>query len=326
MNDTTHFEEPAVEENEVILPDGWTEEADFFDLKAWSGSKEEPDEEDFFADDKADATAEGGEEEPESPTTGTESGETEDAQQEKPAEETATPTTETAPAVAEPAKTKLRFKARIDHEDVDAEIDESDLPTLYQKAVATDRYQKKLSEANPVLERLNAMAKRNGYESASAMLDAQDKYDREQEVQKLMDEGAAKTLAEDYVDRKYGGAKQVEEVPAETSKATEAANEPGRDLAAEVRELWSLRPDLRGTVLPSEVAAAAAEGKNLVMAYLNYENKQARATAENLRKENEIYKQNAAAAAKAPVRGVSSGGKTDTEPEDFFLRGFDSGW
>ncbi len=335
MNDTTNLENIAEEEIESILPDGWTEDADFFDTDSWSDGESDPDEDDFFADDKEDEPAESGEEEPESPTTGEEPGEDETAQQETAEEETAAPTTEPAPAeAAEPAKsTKLRFKARVDHEDVDAEIDESDLPALYQKAAVTDRYQKKLAETAPRMERLEAMAKRNGYETIDAMLDAQDSYDREQMVQKLMDEGAAKTLAEDYVDRQFGKVKTTAEVPAEHFAPESAPAEPkkdspsaSRDLAAEVRELWSMRPDLKGTTIPNEVAAAAAQGQNLVMAYLNYENKQARAAAENLRKENEIYKQNAAAAAKAPVRGVSHGGKTNTEPEDPFLKGFSSDW
>ena len=42
---------------------------------------------------------------------------------------------------------------------------------------------------------------------------------------------------------------------------------------------------------------------------------------ERLRQENEILRQNAEAASRAPVSG---GGDTDTEPEDLFLRGFNA--
>ena len=41
--------------------------------------------------------------------------------------------------------------------------------------------------------------------------------------------------------------------------------------------------------------------------------------------QEEIQQQNEAAAAKAPVRSVTAGGSTDTEPEDLFLRGFNDG-
>jgi len=40
----------------------------------------------------------------------------------------------------------------------------------------------------------------------------------------------------------------------------------------------------------------------------------------------EILRQNAEAAAKAPVTAVTGGGPADTEPEDLFLRGFNEGY
>ena len=48
-----------------------------------------------------------------------------------------------------------------------------------------------------------------------------------------------------------------------------------------------------------------------------------RAMYENLRRENEILRQNAQNAQSAPVQGVSGGGAV-SEPADDFLRGFDS--
>ena len=101
---------------------------------------------------------------------------------------------------------------------------------------------------------------------------------------------------------------------------------------AEVKELMRARPDLKGIQLPEEVAKACAEeGKPLVLAYAEYETRMARAAADKARKEaekvakeNKVLKHNAAAAARAPVSGVSGGGATDTKPKDDFLRGFDS--
>ena len=85
------------------------------------------------------------------------------------------------------------------------------------------------------------------------------------------------------------------------------------------------RPQLRGQALPDAVSRAAVEGdKRLLLAYLDYEAQQAQAENERLRKENEIYKQNAATAARSPVRGVSGGGATDLKPSDPFLDGFNS--
>lgn len=98
-----------------------------------------------------------------------------------------------------------------------------------------------------------------------------------------------------------------------------------RDYGAEVRELFTARPELRGGELPKEVLLACAGGKHLTDAYNDYAKSQ-RQDAEGLRKENRILRQNAKAAAQAPIRGVTRGGGPNAKPEDAFLKGFNSGW
>ena len=340
MSDTTTYEPTAVE-NEALLPDGWAEGADYFDTSSWGSDGTAAKEDDFFADDAdeglmEDSVAEG-EQSGTEPTTAPAADTTSTETAESSAAETNPPTTEaTAPAAEQPS-TKLRFKARIDHEDVDAEIDESELPAIYQKATATDRYQAKLAKVNPTMERLERMAKNNGYDTVDEMLDAQESYDREVFIEKLMREGTPKVIAEDYYDRTHGRPAQptAQTAPGDAAEAAETVerkapeqtnNPPSRDFASEVRALWSMRPELKGTTIPSEVAAAAARGQNLALAYFAYEAKQAKAEAEQLRQERNTYKQNAATAAKAPVKGVSGGGVTNTQPEDPFLKGFNSDW
>lgn len=339
MNDTTNLETTAVEE-EAILPDGWTGDDDFFNDDSWgTGTGAAAKEDDSFADvlgtddsdeEKPAVVTQTGEEPTTAPDTVTASSENAESS----AEGFGAPTTESAAPAAEQPSTKYRFKARIDHEDVDAEIDADDLPAIYQKSMATDRYQAKLAKVTPLMERMEHMAKINGYETVEDMLDAQEKFDRESAIEKLMkEEGASRTLAEDYVDRRYARPAPAQSAPDDAGKAAEAVeaktdvqtnNPPARDFAREVQELWSMRPDLKGTKIPSEVAAAAADGQNLALAYFAYEAKQAKATAEQLRQENNTYKQNAATAAKAPVKGVSGGGATNTQPEDPFLKGLES--
>ena len=293
------------------------------------------DDDDFFADDDGDLEGLTGDEKPEASTPTTEQKPEATPTESTEGTETGaeTPTTEESPATETPSG-KLRFKARVDHEDIDAEIDESDLPMLYQKATATDRYQAKLAKVNPLMDRLERMAKNNGYETVEDMVNAQETYDRENAIEELVKQGTPKAIAEDYVDRKFGNtgtpASKPSNEQAPTSAETTPVSKPGipeaRDFAAEVQALWSMRPDLKGTKIPSEVAAAAANGQNLSLAYFAYEAKQAKASAETLRKENEIFKQNAAAAAKAPVKGTAGGGTTDTKAKDPFEEGFDSGW
>ena len=98
-----------------------------------------------------------------------------------------------------------------------------------------------------------------------------------------------------------------------------------RDFSEEIRELWRIRPQLRGQKLPDEVAKAAANGRNLSVAYLEHEAEQARKQAASSRKENEILRQNAASAARAPVKGTT-GSSVDQGPKDPFLEGFEKSW
>ena len=84
------------------------------------------------------------------------------------------------------------------------------------------------------------------------------------------------------------------------------------------------KPELYGKQIPQEVfVASALGGKSLLTAYTEYEAAKSRSEAEKLRTENNIHKQNAANAAKAPIKGVSIGGAAkDKSGEDDFLRGF----
>ena len=69
---------------------------------------------------------------------------------------------------------------------------------------------------------------------------------------------------------------------------------------------------------------AYADGADLLSAYSAYRVQASEKAAKSIKKENQILKQNAASAAKAPVKGVSGGGSTNQKKEDPFLKGFDS--
>ena len=94
-----------------------------------------------------------------------------------------------------------------------------------------------------------------------------------------------------------------------------------RDYAAEVRQLQRLYPEFRE--MPDEVAHLAAEGESLLTAYAVWQGREAQKIAESLREENRVLRQNASAAAKAPVKGVSGGGAARGRSSDF-ERGFES--
>ena len=93
----------------------------------------------------------------------------------------------------------------------------------------------------------------------------------------------------------------------------------------EAADLLKAHPELRGAKLPDEVVTACVvRGRPLVAAYEEYMRKQSEAETKAIKAENKRLKQNADAASRAPVRGVSKGGATNVEPDDPFLIGFNA--
>ena len=293
------------EDDLELLPDGWGESDDFFNVDSWTGAS------------AADAQKEGEDSQ--------ESGddEMEDEQEgATTAGEDSVDSTETEEPTTPEVKGKLKFSATVDHKTEDVELDEAELPTIYQKAQATDRAQAKVAKMQPVFDQLVRTAKILGYDDPKEMLQAAEDSYRDGEVDRLVSEGTQKDVAEDYVRRKMKDADVPKEEP-ETPKE-DAPTE--RDFHKEVQALLDLRPELKkpGTKLPDEVTKECVEtGRPLAVVYLEYEARQKQAAYDALLKENKKLKQSAEAASRAPVRGVSRGGKTDTSADDDdFLKGF----
>jgi hypothetical protein len=173
----------------------------------------------------------------------------------------------------------------------------------------------------PVYDQVVRTAKILGYATPQEMLQAAEDSYRDGEVERLVGEGTQKDLAEDYVARRIKDA-----AGREAEAKTEEAAPNGRNFEAEVKTLLEIRPDLKapGTKLPDEVTRACVEsGRPLAVVYLEYEAKQNQAKYDALAKENKRLKQNADAARRAPVRGVSRGGAVESKEDDPFLKGFD---
>lgn len=336
---------PVVEDEDALLPDGWSEGDDIFAEDKWTGGEQA----DAPAAESAQESEEATAEQPAAPTT---------EQADVPGEQAAA---DTAPTTAQEQRqpNKLKFKARVDRQDLDVEVDESELPTLYQKAQATDRYQARVAAQAARMEQVEQMVKAIGYDDLDAFLaNAGDNYQRS-EVRRLVGEGVHEEVARDMVARRFvpqqkeppqsvhapygdpgkGGAfvgeRRNDEAGGDPAKGRMERSEvrsdaaPARDFAAEIAMLKAARPDLTGKQLPMEVVKACTDEKNpkhLFVAYAEYEVAQQKAEADKLRRENEVLRQNAASAARAPVSGVTGGGATNTEPEDDFMKGFNSGF
>ena len=297
--------EGIVQEEEAIIPEGWDGEGDFFDDSSWS---EEP----------VDSTP------AEDPTTVEE-----ETVAEEPTEEA--PTTEQAEA---PTSHKFKFKAKVDHNDMDVELDESDLPDMYQKAQVVDRVQSQMGKMKGTVDRATKLAKGMGFEDADSMLIAAAKNHFQNEVDRLVNDDehpVNPAVANDLVERQLGySLKDLEDIEAaaeeEPSQPTQPqTQEQGRDLQAEVKELLDAHPELAGTEFPAEVAERALQtGESLLSVYQQREKSSQAKQIQDLVKENQVLKQNAETAQRAPVTGVTGHGIEGNEPDDDFLAGFNS--
>lgn len=128
-----------------------------------------------------------------------------------------------------------------------------------------------------------------------------------------------------FAEEEWGkdGAPEEEAAPA----AEAAPAEKGRDFRGEAEAFFEKHPGYYGAQVPQQVLQAWLGGTGLGEAFAQYETGRSRAETQRLLRENQVLRQNAAAAMRAPVRGVGGGGDTAQEPEDPFLKGFnDERW
>ena len=280
------------EEDAAFLPDGWQEGDDFFaDPSTWSGSSQKTGQS-IETQTEEESTEDGMETEEVLTTDQTE--ETVDQSAEQEAEEQSGQT-------EEPAKRSRILKLKVNHEDQEVDIEsmtDDELIAALQKSRAFD-----------------------------AMKDEQAKARYREVYHEQVSEGMTPAAARLVAANEVGGKNYPLEDTAEPEKPSTPAptvQTQTRDFVQEVNQLKALYPDFKE--MPDEVAVAVSNGANLLTAYLAYREKQNSKAAASLKKENEVLKQNAASAAKAPVKGVTGGGATDTKPTHDLLKGFDMDW
>lgn len=299
-------------EDDALLPEGWGAGDDFFaGPETWTGAAggQGPGEEDGANEEGTTGETAPTTEQAAAPTTG--KPETGDTQTEA-GEDTAPAT---GPETQAEGHKKLKFRARIDREDREVELDENELPDVYQRAQNHQRMQSRVNALAPLVESAQAMAKRMGYESLEDMIGKAEGSYADSEVRRLTADGVHEEVARDMVRRRMDAAAPAREKP----------QSGARDFRAETQQLLEARPELKGQKLPEEVVRECVQsGKHLMTAYAEYETKQERAETARLKERLRILEQNQAAAAKAPVKGATGGGQTDTRSEDPFLKGFDS--
>lgn len=276
------------EEDEPILPSGYQEGDDFFaDPSTWSGASEQSGQ---TAETQSELETIAAEMETTEVPTTDETGATEGQSAVSKTEEPTSGQTEG------PVKNTRILKLKVNHEDQEVDINsmtDDELIAALQKSRAFD-----------------------------AMKDEQAKARYREIYNEQIAEGMTPAAAKMIAANECAGKTYSLEDTTETAAPAPVTQAPSRDFEGEIRQLKALYPDFKE--MPDEVAKAAANGANLLTAYVAYRAKQTSQAAASLKRENEVLRQNAASAAKAPVKGVTGGGATDTKPKNNLLVGFDS--
>lgn len=290
----------GAEEDAPILPSGWKEGDDIFQSDSWTGGNDSVDGQDTDPDVDDDST-QVSTEDGDLPTT--ENPEAENSPNAGDGTEVAAPDG----AGADQTPTPKTYRLRVNHEEKDVTLSDDEVIARLQKSYAWDAMQEQKSKAKykeVYQEQIDA-----GLTPAAAKLVAQNECG-----------GKSYEIGEDgeIVDDTQSAAK-TSEAPA---SAETAPADRTRDLAAQIDQVKAIFGDF--TEMPEEVTRAVAHGADLLTAYSAYRVREGQKAAASLKKENEVLKQNAASAAKAPVRGVTGGGATKQKKESDFLKGFNS--
>lgn len=290
----------GAEEDAPILPSGWKEGDDIFQSDSWTGGNDSVDGQDTDPDVDDDST-QVSTEDGDLPTT--ENLEAENSPNAGDGTEVAAPDG----AEADNTPTPKTYRLRVNHEEKDVTLSDDEIIARLQKSYAWDAMQEQKSKAKykeVYQEQIDA-----GLTPAAAKLVAQNECG-----------GKSYEIGEDgeIVDDTQSSAK-TSEAPASVETAPADRT---RDLAAQIDQVKAIFGDF--TEMPEEVTRAVAHGADLLTAYSAYRVREGQKAAASLKKENEVLKQNAASAAKAPVRGVTGGGATKQKKESDFLKGFNS--
>lgn len=281
--------EARLGEDEPLIPDGWDLNADIF-AEARNSGIADPDGDTEGAGDSG-VNETGDTAESAAPTTGNDT-------QASPQDDTTASAEATPDGEQTTPKQSRKLKLTVNHASEEVDIDamsDEDLIALLQKGKAFDAMK----------ESQNKARYREVYQ---------------EQIDNGMTEAVAKMVAANESDGKTYSL--TDETPEPEAQQT-AESKQDRDFLNEVNQLKVLYPDFK--TMPNEVASAVANGAPLLTAYVAYRAKQDAKAAASAKRENQILKQNAAAAAKAPVTGVTGGGTSSaSQKTNPLLDGFDS--
>lgn len=237
--------------------------------------------------------------------------------QEEPTPETEelTPEAEdTKPAEEQPTEpdTPQTLKLKFNHEEREIPLEEAVM--LAQKGM---NYEKAVERARQ--EARDAYIAEQGHTWNGKPITTEAEYRQALAEQELIEKYKDRDLPDEVIQELMESRRDREERAKEKAEREEQAKKDGQITAfLEYFQSVNERPyDPQKDVIPQEVKDAVDKGESLKTAYMQYHNKE-------LRNQLKIAKQNEANLKKAPVGSVTAFGGNKTEPEDDFMRGFNS--
>lgn len=226
------------------------------------------------------------------------------------------PTEQPNEPIAEPEQSELDRFLDIKYNKEEQWLSKEEARELAQKGKNYDKVQERLQslETDPRLSFVEQLAKQYG-------MDVQQYIEAvsQQQEQARLDELIQQNIPEDYAREMLENRKFREQI--ETERQTKASEEKKN---AEFNEFFQYFQQANGRdfnaqqdEIPQSVWEANASGVPLMYAYMQHQNQQ-------LQQQIQTLKQNESNAQKAPVKSVTAHGGTEVEPEDEFLKGFNS--
>lgn len=196
-----------------------------------------------------------------------------------------------------------------------------DLVSTYQKGLNYDKLKTKTDAENEVMNYIRGKAK-SANMTEIEYINKVKQFEKEEEEKKqkeqmdeLMAGGLSEEIARSVVET-MAFKNQLKEEKAELEKAKEEQRAKEQK-DKEYDDFINAYPDVKADEIPKEVFEASNNGKSLLSAYIEYENKV-------LKEKMKQMEQNNKNASNSVVTPTSDGSSTEQQSKDAFLEGFDS--
>lgn len=214
----------------------------------------------------------------------------------------------------------LKGKVKYDHGEVQiSSID--DVVTNYQKGLNYDRIQDKVKsyEESKTMQYINEKAKELGFKTADDYIESVKQFEIKQkeekkqaDIEEMLERGIPDDIAKEIIETRELR-EHLKQQEAEMQKYKDEQKSAELKQQEQI-EFLKAYPDIKVEDIPAEVFQSTKDGKSLLTAYIEHENKQLKTLLEQREKQDTNKSTNLV---------KKSNGDTQESDKDTFLQGFD---